>query len=220
MRKFALNIQPAMLYLSRTANILIELILLLLISCIICAAVLYVGDMFWHLYLETPMGRQFFISFPEQAREIQEILSFKVLMFSLDITITTFLICMAAGSISRFFHISRHFFLSLGFFSKLFFWGIPLAAAVTFYINRLYGMTNPLITGVAVIPSFCLLISCFKSIDHLVPEFGDVFRLGAMHIRRGWAVINERKAPDYDDSSFTYNRFQDKIASYKDKSGH
>lgn len=215
---------PVVKYFIRIANILIEMAFLLLVCFASCAVFVYVSHMFWYLYMETPMGYRFCASFPDQAHALQKILSFDILRFAFDLTMTSFVICTAIGTVSRFFHFSRHFYLSMGLFYKFIFWGVPLSAGVSFYIHDLYGLSNLGITSVfAAIPTYILFMSCFRNINHLIPEFGYILRLVIMLLRHTWSRLNSWVSDanpavhDYEDSSFSYGRFREKMTAYRDK---
>ncbi len=209
------------LYLKTLANILIELTFLSIVSFVLCAALLYVGDMFWFLYLETPMGQKFVASFQDQAGSIIEIFSFDILRFSIDLTVSALLVCIAVSCCSRLLHISRHLYLSGGFFSKLFFWGFPLTALVTLHICNSYGFEDYRIVGLfAAVPTFCLFMSCFKYSDQLLPEFGDLARSSLVFTREAWAwAIVTITAADYEDIGFACDRFREKMEAYLKKLG-
>lgn len=195
-------------YLKRLGNISIELIFLSIVSSIVCAALLYTADMFWFLYLETPMGQKFVGSFKDQAVSITEFLSFEILQLSIDLTLSALIVCAGVSCVSRLLHISRHFYLSIGFFSRLVFWGGALTALVTFRVCEAYGFEDYGTAGLfAAIPTACLFMSCFKYSDKLVPEFGDLAKPAVEFIRQAWAFsVGIITAADYEERRFALDK--------------
>ena len=178
-------------YLKKCQNVFFEALLLVGCTAILCIASLYFLDMMWHLYLETPVGHHFVMTFREHANAIEALLSVNHLYFPCELTLAVLVICLGIAAVSRFLHISSHLYLSLGICGKLLFWWLPLSALVTYYMKIQYGFANIEITFlVCSIPTLCLFHSAFRYAQELLPEFGDLIPRVISLSRWAWQKVS------------------------------
>ncbi len=136
------------------------------------------------------MGEKFISLYSERAETIFELSKLNLVYFSIEVTLSAFLICFVIGVICRFFHISHYLYLSQGLFGKLVYWGVPLTGAVSYYIKNKYGFSDWQVTGfIAMIPTYLMFTSCFKYSQKLIPEAGDVLKIAIPWFRYAYQVI-------------------------------
>ena len=169
---------PVFNYVNKFISTLIEAALLITATGVLCFIIYYTFDMFWYLYMSTPMGKKFISLYPEQATTIFELSDLNLVYFSSKVTLSAFIICFTIGAFGRFSHICHYLYLSQGLFGKLLYWGIPLTGAVAYYIKYEYGFSDWKTTGfIVMIPTYLLFISCFKYSQKLIPEAGDMLKI-------------------------------------------
>ncbi|MFZ2634470.1 MAG: hypothetical protein WA081_21815 [Desulfosalsimonadaceae bacterium] len=170
---------PVIAYIKKLITTAFEAIFLMAAVWTLCLILLYISFLMWQLYLQTPMGQHFLVFFPEKAITIVEVSELSYLPFAVDLTLWSFGICLGIATGGHFFHINRHFYLSQGFCGKLCFWGLPLTGLAACYVSFEYGFSDwkrmMLITAV---PTLLMFGSCFKFVQKLVPECGDVICCG------------------------------------------
>ena len=136
---------------------------------------LYLSKMIWNLYLSTPMGKQFFFSFEERAQIITDIIDKDAVYFSIELTITAFIICLLISVISQILYIARYLYHSRGLFGKIILWALPMTAVVAIYIQSVYEFGNWITAYAAsLVPTLCLFSGCFKFSSELLPEIGSL----------------------------------------------
>ncbi|NOY69019.1 MAG: hypothetical protein GXP53_05940 [Deltaproteobacteria bacterium] len=168
------------MYLRKSQTLFIEALVLVLCTAIFCITAFYVFDMLWQIYLETQVGQRFIITCPKETAAIRDLLDINFCYFAVELTITSFLICLSIAAFCRFLHISSHFYLSMGIPAKLLFWWLPLSGVVGFYIQREYGFVSmDIVLFVASIPTLFMFMGCFKYANKLIPEAGPLLAAGA-----------------------------------------
>ncbi len=182
---------PIISYFIRFKNLLLEAILLILAVWAIVLILLYVADLFWHLYLETMMGQKFYLYFPDKAEAIEQTLSTDLRLLSGRITLTAFLFSIGIAAFGRITHINRYFYMSLGLIEKLLYWGIPLTGITSFYIHIKYlqDFNWELTFLLAAFPTYCLFMNCFKYAEKLLPEMEDVLFWARNFGKRVWSLF-------------------------------
>jgi len=176
---------------------MVEAAILLGVVYVLCAVMLHVASMMWHLYQETIVGHKFLVTFHEKAAAINAVMDLNFWLFAGEIALSAFIICIGVSAVCRFLHISRYLYLSQGFFSKLIFWGLPLSAVVAYQIFGSHGFQNPeTVFIISAVPTFCLFMSCFNYTEKLLPELGEV--LSAISgLTKQSAVYIKRKMDEY-----------------------
>jgi hypothetical protein len=188
-KRFFSRINPVVNYFHKLISTLIEATLLVAAVGILCLAIYYTFGMLWYAYLSTPMAENFILLHPEQTDTIFKLSELNLVDFSMHVTLSAFVICFVIGGVCRFLHICHHLYLSQGFFGKLLCWGIPLTAAVSYYIKHQYGFSDWEATVfIVIIPTYLLFISCFKFSQQLIPEVGSV-----LYVLIPWIRLSYRK---------------------------
>ncbi len=165
---------PVLNYVNKFISTLIEAALLVSATGILCFIIYYTFGMLWYSYLRTTMADNFISLHPERADTIFAFSELNLIYFSIEVTLSAFVICFAISAACRFFHICHYLYLSQGLFGKLTYWGVPLTGAVSYYIRDEYSFSDWETTAAIVIPpTYLMFISCFKYSEKLVPEAGD-----------------------------------------------
>ncbi len=181
---------PVINYFYKLISTLVEAVLLVAATGTLCFLIYYTMGMFWYLYLGTPMGDKFISLHPDRAQTIIALSELDLMYFCAEVTLSSFVICFALSSICRFMHISHYLYLSQGLFGKLVYWGIPLTVAVSYYIKKEYGFSDWEVTAcIVMIPTYLMLISCFKYSQKLIPEIGDVLKISVPWIKHSYQLI-------------------------------
>ncbi|MDA3895250.1 MAG: hypothetical protein PF482_03765 [Desulfobacteraceae bacterium] len=176
---------PVFNYVNKFISTLIEAALLITATGVLCFIIYYTFGMLWYAYLSTPMADNFISLHPERAETIFEFSELNLIYFSIEVTLSAFIICFAISAVCRFLHICHYLYLSQGLFGKLIYWGVPLTGAVSYYIKNEYGFSDWEATGCMVmLPTYLLFISCFKYSEKLVPEAGDILKILIPWIKR------------------------------------
>ncbi|HMA66579.1 MAG TPA: hypothetical protein VKO20_02060 [Desulfosalsimonadaceae bacterium] len=188
---------PAVGYLWKLRALLLEAVFLLLAIWALSFILLFVADLFWHLYLETMMGREFCLSFPKRAEQIEQLLDKDLMVLSGRITLSAFFVSLAIAAVGRVTHINRHFYMSLGIIGKLAYWGLPVTAVTAYYIHKEYAVSQDfgLTLLMAAIPTYCLFMSCFYYTEKLLPEAEDVLGFGYRLSKKVREVFHKMTRP-------------------------
>ncbi len=162
-------------YLYKLLNAILTAILLLIITAIIYIVLLYLSKMLWGIYISTPMGKQFFFSSGETAQIIIDLLERDVVHFSVELTITAFIICLLISAIGQVFYVARFLYHSRGLFGKILFWGLPMTAVVAVYVQSIYEFDSWITAfAAAFVPTLSVFTGCFKFSNELLPEIGSM----------------------------------------------
>jgi hypothetical protein len=165
------------LYKKRLCDQLARLSLLILLTILINAALLYFYSSMWNLYQMTAVGRQYEGYFLEKARIISSLLADHPVYLSFDFTLATAAVCMGAAVFCQFLHLSRYLYYPRDFWGKLLWWGGGLTALVAGYLDSMYVFYDfSMACFFALVPTLCLFSGCFDCANDLVPEMGDVIR--------------------------------------------
>lgn len=90
-------------------------------------------------------------------------------------TFPAFIICIIICATCPVFHITRCLLNSQNNIIKLFFWGMPLTAVVSMYINGIHEFEHWAYTlPITIVPTLCVFTYCFKYIEALLPEIGNL----------------------------------------------
>ena len=165
-------------YLRRLLSVTTDAAVLLATTIAGYAAALYACKALWNLYLSTHMGAQFVLYFPHAAKSTTDLLQMDPVSFSIRISLSSFVICIAIASIFHLFYLSRYVHGQFGMLGRLTLCGLPLAALIATYIQPLYGIPEWSTAFVVVlIPALSVFSRCFTYAAKLLPEVGDVKRL-------------------------------------------
>ncbi len=162
-------------YFVKLCNNAIQALFLVVLAWILCVVLLYITDMMWNLYLQTPMGSRFVRAFPEESTAIDHLFSYDTIYLGMDLVRFSFLICIGSAFICRSLHISRHFYYSMTLPARFVIWGGGLAAVMTYLISMEYGFHSYVLTFlICLIPTELFLVYSFRYADDTLPEFGDI----------------------------------------------
>ena len=160
--------------------------MLVIVTWIISFMLLHVAHLFWQLYLETMMGQEFCLTFPNRAERIDRLFRHDLLPLSGRMTFAAFFISMGVAAILRLIHLHRYLYMSLGIIGKLLCWGLPLTGLTAFYMHERYEISLDwgLTLLVTAVPAYCLFMRCFHYTERLVPEAEDVWGWGARSCKK------------------------------------
>ena len=104
-----------------------------MLTIVFYAIVFAFFKMLWVLYCETQVSAHFRLSHEVLFSTVNNIMSQNVLLFSLNSVLLPLKICLMVAWASQVFLIKRFIYAARRLFGKLLFFGIPCAAAVTYY---------------------------------------------------------------------------------------
>jgi hypothetical protein len=162
-------------YFREVLEISIRSILLLISTAVLSLVVLYFYSILWHIFRMTYSGKKFIMLHPEATSVISNILTNDIIEHSIHSTFSAFIICLIIGAMCQVSYITRYLYYPQNTITKILFWGMPLTAVVSIYINAQiqlahWSYTMPL----TIVPTLCVFTYCFKFTDTLLPEFGDM----------------------------------------------
>jgi hypothetical protein len=167
------------------------------IMVILYAGLLYAVNLFWMVYLETPVGQRFLTLRIADMGTIDALRSENFLLLSLQVILTVLMVCLVFGAVSQVFLLIRYFYEGRGLLYRLIVWGIPCVALTAVAVSRTYeiGLAASFLLGVA--PAMFLFQSCLRFTQGLVPELstiiGDIAALAQKRLTR-----ERRSEPRYD----------------------
>lgn len=145
--------------------------------------ILYYVKYWWYLFKSTDVGQAYAEQFYYNYQMTNDVLNRNIYDLSINLTITSFVICFLVSSVCQIFFISRYLYSGRGNFSRIIFFGLPLTYIVATYImptNEFNNMDSAFI--VAVIPTLCVFMGCFRLSEKLLPELDDIIKK-ITHIR-------------------------------------
>jgi len=147
-----------------------SLFVVFIISVAVCAGLLYAFNIFWALYVSTPIGRQFIKLFGSDAAAIERILSYRPLFLSVHINLVVVKICIAGGAIGRLLLLVRYLYEYRGFWGRLFFWGVPCICLSAYFIRISFNFEWTAALLLSAICTLVLLNRCIQVVSRLLPE--------------------------------------------------
>ncbi|OGP88940.1 MAG: hypothetical protein A2031_03440 [Deltaproteobacteria bacterium RBG_19FT_COMBO_43_11] len=139
--------------------------------------ILYYTKYWWYLFKSTNVGQVYAEQFYYNYQMTNDVLDRNVFDLSIDLTITSFVICFLVSSFCQIFFISRYLYSGRGSFTRIIFLGLPLTYIVAAYIMPVHEFNNMDTAFImAVIPTFCVFMGCFRLSEKLLPEFDDIIR--------------------------------------------
>jgi len=176
---------PFFKYLANLLDVMIQAVVLVLAATIICIVFLFMFKMAWYVYIATHVGKKFLSMFPVEAQSIFDILNRNLILFSIQLTLKAFIICLSISAICQVFYIARYFYLPRGFIGKIVLWGLPLTAIVAIHIQLAFGLKPFGLTYVvALVPTLFVFSGCFKFTYELLPEIGTLIKKALQIITR------------------------------------
>ena len=177
----------------RASEVLKRFILFLVITFIVNTGFLYACGLAWTFYIATPVGERFVTRFESRAQVIVDLLDRVSVIFSLQLTVTAFVVCLAISAISRVFHITRRVYEPGSLFGKILVCGIPLTAVTAIYVRSYLNMENwAAAYFVAFVPTMCLFTTCFDAARELLPEIGELFNMAVPFVKAQLKIMIEK----------------------------
>lgn len=162
-------------YFRKLARTFVEIVLLIICTALVCICLLYMSKYLWFIFTSSPVGEKYSVLFTESSRTTNDILSRDFIRLAINLTLTSFAICLIIGIICKFFLITRYLYSARGYLVRIIFFGLPLTYIVAFYM-RYTGDFSHIDTAftVAVIPVLCVFAGCFSFADEFVPDLTDI----------------------------------------------
>jgi tetratricopeptide (TPR) repeat protein len=164
-------------YFRKLARTFVEIILLIICTAVACICILYMAKYLWFIFTASPVGEEYAGLFLESCRTTNDVLSRNFIRLAINLTLTSFAICLIIGIICKFFLITRYLYSARGYLVRIIFFGLPLTYIVAFYM-RYTGDFSHIDTAitVAVLPVLCVFGGCFSFADEFVPDLVDIKR--------------------------------------------
>jgi len=167
------------------------------VTVILYAGLLYIANLSWMLYIETPIGKQFLSLHIIDIDIIDALRAENFLVLSLEVVIAVLVVCLVFGAVSQVFLLTRYFYEGRGLLYHLTVWGIPCVAFTTVAISRTYetGLITSFFLG--VVPTMALFQACLRFTHVLLPELSTA--IGGIATLAGKGLEKERRGePRYD----------------------
>ncbi|CAB1084961.1 hypothetical protein D1AOALGA4SA_12459 [Olavius algarvensis Delta 1 endosymbiont] len=162
-------------YARELMEISVRSILLLIFTAILSAVVIFFYEILWQIYQQTYKGQQFIMLYPETHEFILNFLKKDLIEVAIQVTVAAFTISIAVAAVCQTAYISRYLFIPLGLFTRILFWGIPLTIIVSMHLYDRFGFDHwSYSIPLAIVPTLCVFMNCFKFTKALLPEIGDV----------------------------------------------
>jgi cbb3-type cytochrome oxidase subunit 3 len=180
-------------YFRNVMEITIRAILLLIGTAVLNLIVLYFYNVLWHIYRMTYSGKRFIVNHPKFTQLATSLLSNDIIETAVETTFSAFTICILVCAICQVFHITRYLFNPQNSIIKLLFWGLPLTAAVSMYINDLHEFEHWAYTfPITIVPTLCVFTYCFEFTENLLPEIGSVLLKILFYIKALFTIAPQR----------------------------
>ena len=164
-------------YLQNLFRLVNKIAFLISFTIVFYIIILYYVKYWWYLFKSTDVGQAYAEKLYYNYQITNDVLNRNIYDLSINLTITSFVICFLASSVCQIFFISRYLYSGRGIFSRIIFFGLPLTYIVAIYImpvNKFNNMDSAFI--VAVIPTLCVFMGCFRLSEKLLPELDDLIR--------------------------------------------
>jgi tetratricopeptide (TPR) repeat protein len=164
-------------YFRKLAGTFVEIILLIICTAVACICLLYMAKYLWFIFTASPVGEEYAGLFVESCRITNDVLDRDFIRLAINLTLTSFVICLIIGVICKFFLITRYLYSARGYLVRIIFFGLPLTYIVAFYM-RYTGDFSHIDTAftIAVLPVLCVFGGCFSLADEFVPDLADIKR--------------------------------------------
>ncbi len=152
-----------------------ELILLFAFTALAYIFLLYYSKYLWLIFTYTQVGQAYAVFYEESYRITNDLFSRNIVGLTLNLTLTSLLICFIVGALLKFLHIIQYFYSFRGFFGRIIFAGLPLTYIVALYIHYTgYFKNMDTALTVAFVPTFCVFSGCLRFAEEFVPGLYDV----------------------------------------------
>jgi len=156
-------------------RILTEIILLIAFTIVIYTFLLYSVRYVWIVYSATQVGQSYAKMHEESFRLTTEFINMNFISMSINLTLTSCVICLIAGAVFKFLHINKFLYSNRGIFTKIIFVGLPLTCVVAIYMHYTgkFRLMETALMAVSV-PTLCVFTGCFRFSEEFIPELIDV----------------------------------------------
>ena len=166
-------------------------------TIILYAGFLYIVNLLWMVYMETPIGKRFLDLHIVDIRVIEDLRAENFLMLSLEVVLIVLLACLVFGAVSQVFLLIRYFYEGRGFLYRMIVGGVPCVALTSVAISGTYE-TGPVASFfLGVVPTMVLFQSCLRFTPGLLPEISTVIGGIADLVQKG-LERERRDEPRYD----------------------
>jgi len=164
-------------YFRKLARTVAEIILLIICTAVVCICILYMAKYLWFIFTASPVGEEYAGLFVESYRITNDVLSRDFIRLAINLTLTSFAICLIIGIICKFFLITRYLYSARGYLIRIIFFGLPLTYIVAFYMRYTGDFSHiDIAFTVAILPVLCVFGGCFSFADEFVPDLVDIIR--------------------------------------------
>lgn len=183
---------PQNRYIRKFTNRSTNLLVLLGIVIGFYSVLLFFCKAAWYLYQHTQIGQQYNSLFSGYAQSISGLLNSNLFLLSLDITIISFVSCIAVCCVLQISHITRYFYLPRGFLGRIIFFGFPLTFIPALKIQDKYALQSiEMAYYLALIPTLCVFVYCFEYTIQLLPGIGEVIIESKTYIKKIYDKFNK-----------------------------
>lgn len=154
-----------------------ELLLLYIVVSIFYLLVLNCFNIFWSVYVATPVGQEYKKKFYEMYLYFENLLAGDLLLKPFEISFNALILLLAVSALLNFFHISRYLYYSRGLIGKLVIFVLPVTFGAAWIFtngNDLYSLKKGF--TVYIFPVSLLIFKCFDFSREFVPEIGELKR--------------------------------------------
>ena len=125
------------------------------VTVILYAGLFYLVNLFWMLYIETPVGKRFVTLHIIDIGTIEDLRSGSFLMLSSEVILTVLLVCLVFGAVCQVLSLTRYFYEGRGFTYRVIVWGIPSVVLSAAAISRTFeiGLMGSFLLAVVPSPS-------------------------------------------------------------------
>ena len=162
-------------YFRKLLGTVVEIVLLIICTAVACICLLYMAKYLWFIYTASPVGEEYAVLFVESYRLTNDILGGNFISLAINLTLTSFVICLIIGVTCKFFLITRYLYSARNFLFKIIFFVLPLTYIIARYIQWTGGFSHlDTAVTVAFVPALCVFEGCFSFADEFVPDLVDI----------------------------------------------
>jgi hypothetical protein len=144
------------------------------VTVILYAGLLYIANLLWMLYTETPIGKRFLTLHIVDVRAIEDLQAENFIMLSLEVTLNALMVCLVFGALCQVFLLIRYFYEGRGLLYRLTVWGIPCVVLTAAAISRTFEMGPVASFLLGLVPTMVLFQGCLRFTPGLLPEISTV----------------------------------------------
>jgi hypothetical protein len=144
------------------------------VTIILYAALLYIVNLCWMLYIETPLGKRFLALQIIDIGTVEGLQAENFLELSIEVSLTVVTVCLVFGAVSQVFLLIRYLYEGRGLWYRFMMWGIPCIALTAAVISRTYGIGPVASSLLALPPTMVLFPRCLRYPNGLLPDISTV----------------------------------------------